>query len=67
MEVAQEKILHYFFAVLLPNQYFTPSEAFKSKLEDKINIPGYNIVTVYASNHTVIYIFVHMYSTITMV
>ena len=59
MEVTWEKILHLFYAVLLPNQYFTPSEAFISKLEDTINIPWYNTITVYASNHTVIYILIH--------
>jgi hypothetical protein len=50
MEVTWEKILYFFYAVLRPNQYFTPSEAFISKLEDTINIPWYNTVTVYASN-----------------
>ena len=58
MEVTWEKILHFFCAVLLHNQYFTPSEAFISKLEYKINIPWYNTVIVYASNHTVKYILV---------
>ena len=33
------KDLALFYAVLLPNHYFTPSEAFISKLEDKMNIP----------------------------
>ena len=59
MEVTWEKILYFFYAVLRPNQYFTPSEAFISKLEDTINILWYNTVTFYASNHTVIYILVH--------
>ena len=56
MEITWEMNFNFLIMQFCP--YFTPSEASISKLEDKSNIPWFNTVAFYASNPTVINIWV---------